>query len=148
MFPLHSFGYAFINTIINSRWTFPSKNCSACPWEAQLNLLASIRLLLIKARRYAVRVDIRFEVFTTFAMNNAVFWDVRTQFLPHTKHITAREPSRLMSLRFDVFTAVIWRTPSSGMWSRVAIVRADVSEENIASIIRIERMSELGNSSR
>jgi hypothetical protein len=33
--------------------------------------------------------------------------------------------------------------PSSGMLHRVAIVRTDVSEERIASIIRVTRVSEL-----
>jgi hypothetical protein len=33
--------------------------------------------------------------------------------------------------------------PSSGMLRRVALVRADVSEESSASIIRVTRLSEL-----
>jgi hypothetical protein len=38
----------------------------------------------------------------------------------------------------------LWRIPSSKMWLQVAVVRTDVSEERIASIIRVERISELG----
>jgi hypothetical protein len=34
--------------------------------------------------------------------------------------------------------------PSSGMFHQMALARTDVLEENIASIIRVERMSELG----
>jgi hypothetical protein len=34
--------------------------------------------------------------------------------------------------------------PSSGMLLRVALVRTDVSEESIASIIRVTRMGEVG----
>jgi hypothetical protein len=34
--------------------------------------------------------------------------------------------------------------PSSGMWRRVALVRTDRSEEHIASIIKVETISELG----
>jgi hypothetical protein len=33
---------------------------------------------------------------------------------------------------------------SSGMFSHVALVRTDVSEECIASIIRVERISKIG----
>jgi hypothetical protein len=36
---------------------------------------------------------------------------------------------------------------SSGIWHRVALVRTDVSKERIASIIRVERISELGTMS-
>jgi hypothetical protein len=28
----------------------------------------------------------RFEVFTAVTMKNAVFWDIKTQFVPHRKH--------------------------------------------------------------
>jgi hypothetical protein len=34
--------------------------------------------------------------------------------------------------------------PSSRMWHRVALVRTDVSVEPIASVIRVNRISELG----
>jgi hypothetical protein len=36
------------------------------------------------------------------------------------------------------------RITFSGMWCRVGLVKTDVSEESIASIIRVERVSELG----
>jgi hypothetical protein len=36
------------------------------------------------------------------------------------------------------------RMPSSGMFRRVFLVRTDVSEERIASIIRVTRIAELG----
>jgi hypothetical protein len=40
---------------------------------------------------------VRFEVFTAVTMKDVVFWDIRTQFVPHRKHFTtATEPSRLM----------------------------------------------------
>jgi hypothetical protein len=39
-------------------------------------------------------------------MKNAVFWDIRTQFVPHRKHyVSATGPSPLMQ-RFEVFMAV------------------------------------------
>jgi hypothetical protein len=34
--------------------------------------------------------------------------------------------------------------PSSGMLHRLALVRTDVSEEHVPSIIRVTRISELG----
>jgi hypothetical protein len=33
--------------------------------------------------------DARFYVFTSVAMKNAVFWDIRTQFVQHRKHSTS-----------------------------------------------------------
>jgi hypothetical protein len=32
---------------------------------------------------------VRFQVFTAVTMKNAVFWDIKTQFVPHTRHITS-----------------------------------------------------------
>jgi hypothetical protein len=32
---------------------------------------------------------VRFEVFTAVTMKNALFWDIKTQFVPHRKHITS-----------------------------------------------------------
>jgi hypothetical protein len=32
---------------------------------------------------------VRFEVSTTVTMKNAVFWDKKTEFVPHRKHITS-----------------------------------------------------------
>jgi hypothetical protein len=29
---------------------------------------------------------LRFEVFTTVTMKNVVFWDIKTQFVPHRRH--------------------------------------------------------------
>jgi hypothetical protein len=30
---------------------------------------------------------VRFEVFSAVAMKNAVFWNIKTQFIPHRRHI-------------------------------------------------------------
>jgi hypothetical protein len=38
----------------------------------------------------------------------------------------------------------LWRMPFSGMLCRVTLVRTDVSEERIVSIIRVTRIDELG----
>jgi hypothetical protein len=43
-----------------------------------------------------------------------------------------------------VFTAETMKMPSSGMRDSVALVRTGVSEDRIASIIRVERSSEQG----
>jgi hypothetical protein len=61
-------------------------------------------------------------------MKNAVFWDIRTQLVPHRRHITA------VTMKNAVF----------GMLRRVSLVRTDVSEECSASIIRVTRIGELG----
>jgi hypothetical protein len=38
----------------------------------------------------------RFEVFTAVSMTNIVFWDIKTQIVPHRKHyVPATEPSLL-----------------------------------------------------
>jgi hypothetical protein len=40
-------------------------------------------------------------------VRNAVFWDIKTQFVLHRRHIvSAREPSRLIVCQIVVFTAV------------------------------------------
>jgi hypothetical protein len=33
---------------------------------------------------------VRFEVFTAVTMKNTVFSDIKTQFIPHRRHITSR----------------------------------------------------------
>jgi hypothetical protein len=45
--------------------------------------------------------------------------------------------------RIWVYHGGDWRMPSSGILRRVALVRTDVSEERIASIIRVTRIGEL-----
>jgi hypothetical protein len=41
-------------------------------------------------------------------MKNAVFWDIRTQFVLHRRHITSllQRPDSQCCVRFEVFTAV------------------------------------------
>jgi hypothetical protein len=36
---------------------------------------------------------VRFEVFTAVTMKNAVFWDIKTQFVPDRRHITFPQQS-------------------------------------------------------
>jgi hypothetical protein len=33
--------------------------------------------------------SVRFDAFTVMTMKNAVLWDIKTQFIPHRKHITS-----------------------------------------------------------
>jgi hypothetical protein len=35
------------------------------------------------------QTDARFEVFTAVTMKNAFFWDIKTQFIPHRRHVTS-----------------------------------------------------------
>jgi hypothetical protein len=32
---------------------------------------------------------VRFEVFTAVTKKNGIFWDIKTQFIPHRRHITS-----------------------------------------------------------
>jgi hypothetical protein len=58
-------------------------------------------------------------------MKNAVFWDIKTQFVPHRRHITSPLKSYV---RFEVFTAVTMK--NAVFWDVMpCLVRTDVSEE-------------------
>jgi hypothetical protein len=46
--------------------------------------------------------------------------------------------------RTEAESKILWRMPSPGIWRRVVLIRTDVSEELIASMIRVEIVSELG----
>jgi hypothetical protein len=50
----------------------------------------------------------RLEVFTAISMKNYAFWDIKTQYVPHRKHITSplQSPTSKYYVRFEVFTAV------------------------------------------
>jgi hypothetical protein len=52
--------------------------------------------------------DVRFEVLTAVAMKDVVLWDIKTQFIPHRRHITSslQSPAAKCYVRFEVFTAV------------------------------------------
>jgi hypothetical protein len=77
-------------------------------------------------------------------MKNAVFWDIKAEFVPHRGHyVSATEPNRLMLCK-------IWGFHGGGYEEcrllgshRVAFVWVEVSEERIASVIRLTRIVEL-----
>jgi hypothetical protein len=55
-------------------------------------------------------------------MKNVVFWDIKTQFVPHRRHITSplQSPVGECYLKFEVSRRWLWRMPSSGTyWNRV-----------------------------
>jgi hypothetical protein len=49
-----------------------------------------------------------YDMFAAVTMENAVFWDINTQFVPRKKHITSllQSPTYKFYVRFDVFAAV------------------------------------------
>jgi hypothetical protein len=51
------------------------------------------------------------------SMKNAVFWDIETQIVPHRRHITSLLLSAASQcyVRFEAFTAVTKKIPSSGI---------------------------------
>jgi hypothetical protein len=51
-----------------------------------------LRFLTIRISSWFVR----FEVFTAVTMKNGVFWNIKTQFVPHWRHITSplQSPAR------------------------------------------------------
>jgi hypothetical protein len=55
-----------------------------------------------------VHTCVRFEVFTAVTMKNVVFWDIKTQFVLHRRHITSplHSPAGYCYVRFEVFTEV------------------------------------------
>jgi hypothetical protein len=54
--------------------------------ELPTNRIAGPRNAYVKQLSLLV---VRFEVFTAVTMKNVVFWDMKTQFVPHRRHITS-----------------------------------------------------------
>jgi hypothetical protein len=75
----------------NIRWfpqyfPFPPNYCQSSLTRTPLNEIPTIFLTFV-----------RFEAFTAMTMKNAIFWNLKTQFVPHRKYyISATEPSWLM----------------------------------------------------
>jgi hypothetical protein len=78
-------------------------------------------LMMIKNFEHVV-VIVTFEVSTAVTMKNVVFWDIKTQFVPHRRHIASplQNPRGQCYVRFEVFvavtmkTAVVWNVASCG----------------------------------
>jgi hypothetical protein len=51
--------------------------------------MLSIIMRFVHASRQEKETYVRFEVFTAVTMKNYVFWDIRTQFVLHRRHITS-----------------------------------------------------------
>jgi hypothetical protein len=51
---------------------------------------------------------VRFEVFTAVAKTNAVFWDIKTQFVPHRRHNMSplQSSAGQCYVSFEIVTAV------------------------------------------
>jgi hypothetical protein len=88
----------------------------------------------------------RVEVSMAVTMKNVIFWDIKPQFIPYRRHIMSllQSPASWCYVRYEVFTWWLWRMASSGMLHRVALVRTDISQERIHSIIRMKRIGKLG----
>jgi hypothetical protein len=78
-------------------------------------------------------------------MRNAISCDIKTQFVPHRKHVTSllQRPARQCYERFEVFKAMTMKDAVFWDVSRVALVKADISEERSASIIKVESICEI-----
>jgi hypothetical protein len=61
-----------------------------------------------------------------------------------THYVSTTETSWLMMCKMWGFHGCGKKMTSSAMWPRGALVRTDVSEDNISSIIMLDRISELG----
>jgi hypothetical protein len=78
-------------------------------------------------------------------MKNGVFWDIRTKFVLHRRHITVplQSPAGKSYVRFEVFTAVVMKDALFWDVTRAALVRTCFSWKRIASIFRVKRIEEL-----
>jgi hypothetical protein len=67
----------------------------------------SVRIFFQSGRRCNLG-SARFEFYTAVTMKNAAFWDTRTKFVLHRKHITSplQSPASYRHVRFEFYTAV------------------------------------------
>jgi hypothetical protein len=79
-------------------------------------------------------------------MKNSVFWDIKTQFVPHRRHITSPLQSLACKsyVRYEVFAAMTMKNAMFWGVTKCGSVRTGVSEKRVASIIRVRSVRELG----
>jgi hypothetical protein len=82
-----------------------------------LNISIMTRPLAVSPRLFSYFLQdgksfIRYEVFTVVTMKNALFWNIRSQFVPHRRHITSplQSPASSCYVRYAVFTAVTMKS--------------------------------------
>jgi hypothetical protein len=84
----------------------------------------------------------KIEIFTAVTKKNAIFWDIKKQFVPHRRHITSplQSPADCY-VRFEGFTAVTMK--NAVFWDVTAYgsCKNSLSEEQLASIIRAINVS-------
>jgi hypothetical protein len=61
----------------------------SCMFLYALTPISVCRILELSSNNTLLCFDIRFEVFTAVIMKNVVFWDIKTQFVLHRRHITS-----------------------------------------------------------
>jgi hypothetical protein len=89
---------------------------------------------------------VRFEVFTAVTMKNATFWDIKPSSYLTRDTLLLCYRSQPGDAMWDLRNSRqwLWRMTSSGMLRRVTLLSTDVSDERIASIIRVTKIGELG----
>jgi hypothetical protein len=69
-------------SICHGRPHFVRQVCFCCKGTPDSNIQ-------IHRKQIALLSSVRSEVFTAVTMKNVVFWDIKTQFVPHRRHITS-----------------------------------------------------------
>jgi hypothetical protein len=66
---------------------------------------------------------VRFEDFTALTMKNVVFWDIKTHFVPHRRHITSslQSPAGSCYVRFEVFKVVTMKNARFEVFTAVTM---------------------------
>jgi hypothetical protein len=84
-------------------------------------------------------------IVTGGTMKNAVFWDIKPQFVLHRRHVTSPLQSSDVQcyIRFEVFTAVTMK--NTIFWDVTPCGSCNIWRfERLTSIVRVKRICELG----